>query len=180
MNKFSEIKEAQLLTLSMQDKVKQYTKLAQLALEDEIRTIKKVINYTTLTCHIDYAIKWIVKPNPQTKSEEKLHFDRLTEILQELLEIKLKIKEINYLGYEHSGSIIYFNIKNKKVSELFSLWIPNLDKLSEENYLFLSGGQLSLHYQDSPHSTNSICFTYNEKELKEKFKKWLLEKYSFL
>ena len=57
MNKFSQIKEAQLLTLSMQDKAKQYTKLAQLALEDEIKTIKKVINYTTLTCHIDYAIK---------------------------------------------------------------------------------------------------------------------------
>lgn len=50
MNKFSEIKEAQLLTLSMQDKVKQYTKLAQLALENEIKTIKKVINYSNLTC----------------------------------------------------------------------------------------------------------------------------------
>ena len=30
-NHFNEIKEAQVLTLSMQDKVKQYTKLAQLA-----------------------------------------------------------------------------------------------------------------------------------------------------
>lgn len=177
MNKFSEIKEAQVLTLSMQDKVKQYTKLAQLALENEIRTIKKVINYSNLTCHIDYAIKWTLN---RTGSQEKLHFDRLTENLQELLEIKLKIKEINYLGYDHYGSVIYFQIKNKKVSDLFSIWIPNIDKLSEENYPFLSGGQLSIHYQDSPHSTNSICFTYNEKELKEKFKKWLLEKYSFL
>jgi len=180
MNKFSEIKEAQLLTLSMQDKVKQYTKLAQLAFENEIRTIKKVINYSNLTCHIDDAIKWILKPSSKTKSQEKLHFDRLTENLQELLEIKLEIKEINYLGYDHSGSVIYFQIKNKKVSDLFSIWIPDIDKLSEENYPFLSGGQLSIHYQDSPHSTNSICFTYNEKELKEKFKKWLLEKYSFL
>lgn len=147
MNKFSEIKEAQVLTLSTQDKVKQYTKLAQLALENEIRTIKKVINYSNLICHIDYAIKWIIKPNPQTKSEEKLHFDRLTENLQELLEIKLKIKEINYLGYDHSGSVIYFQIKNKKVPDLFSIWIPGIDKLSEENYPFLSGGQLSIHYQ---------------------------------
>ena len=180
MNKFSYIKEAQLLTLAMQDKAKQYTKLAQLALEDEIKTIRKVIDYSTITCHIDYAIKWILKPKPGTESQEKLHFDRLTEILEELLEIKLEIKEITYLGYEHSGCIISFKLKNKKISDLFSLWVPYLDKLSEDNYLFLSGGQLSLHYEESSYSTNSICFTYNEKELKTKFKEWLLKKYPFL
>ncbi len=182
--KFLEIEAAHKLTVEMEAEAAKYTKLASLAKQNEIQTMRDVLRgrWMYLTFRVKSAQKWLSmrdgKLDGRKNYEEKESFEYLTHQIEELLDIKIDITEISVLGYDEAAFYVKFKTSEDHFGREFELTIPETERLSKDNLNELDYGKLRLSVRDNEHSCcwNFICASYDKEELKNKFKEWLTPK----
>lgn len=180
--KLAEIDIAHKLTVDMQQEAAKYTKLAELAANDEIRVLRDSLRgrWTYLLYLTTGASKWLSmsKENLTDSCEEKEHFDNLTDRISEALGTEIEITGISFLGLNNAATYIKFNLKNDLFSREFELAVPDTEKLHKNNLLELDYGKVKLCIRDkvNPSIWNFICSSYILSELQAKFKDFITPK----
>lgn len=182
LQKLAEIDTAHKLTVGMQQEAAKYTKLAELAANDEIRVLKDNLRgrWTYLLYLTTGASKWLSmsKENLTDSCEEKEHFDNLTDRISEALGTEIEITGVSFLGLNNAATYIKFNLKNDLFSREFELAVPDTEKLHKNNLLELDYGKVKLCIRDkvNPSIWNFICSSYILSELQAKFKDFITPK----
>ena len=182
LQKLAEIDTAHKLTVDMQQEAAKYTKLAELAANDEIRVLRDSLRgrWTYLLYLTTGASKWLSmsKENLTDSCEEKEHFDNLTDRISEALGTEIEITGVSFLGLNNAATYIKFNLKNDLFSREFELAVPDTEKLHKNNLLELEYGKVKLCIRDkvNPSIWNWICSSYILSELQAKFKDFITPK----
>ena len=182
LQKLAEIDTAHKLAADMQQEAAKYTKLAELAANDEIRVLRDSLRgrWTYLLYLTTGASKWLSmsKENLIDSCEEKEHFDNLTDRISEALDTKIEITGISFLGSDNVAAYITFNIKNDLFNREFELTIPDTEKLHKNNLLELDYGKVKLCVRDKVNLSiwNLIGSSYILSELQAKFKDFIIPK----
>ena len=182
LQKLAEIDTAHKLTVDMQQEAAKYTKLAELAANDEIRVLKDNLRgrWTYLLYLTTGASKWLSmsKENLTDSCKEKEHFDNLTDRISEALGTEIEITGVSFLGLNNAATYIKFNLKNDLFSREFELAVPDTEKLHKNNLLELEYGKVKLCIRDkvNPSIWNLICSSYILSELQAKFKNFITPK----
>lgn len=180
--KLAEIDTAHKLVADLQQEAAKYTKLAELAANDEIRVLRDSLRgrWTYLLYLTTGASKWlsISKENLTDSCEEKEHFDNLTDRISEALGAEIEITGVSFLGFDNAAAYITFNLKNDLFSREFELTVPDTEKLHKNNLLELNYGKAKLCVRDkvNPSIWNSIGSSYILSELQAKFKDFITPK----
>ena len=178
------IEQAHKLTVEMQIEAEKYAKLAELAFKNELDVVKDSLRgkWMFLTYPVEGASKWMhmlssgEKSDGRTKYEEKEHYESLVHRISELLDEDIELLEINFYGYERSAYDVVFKLKNDSFERKFELVIPETERLNKDNLDYCNYGKLRISYQARPSCWDYICSSYNEEDLKNKFKEWLTPK----
>lgn len=179
--RFQEIENAHKLTIEMYNEAKKYTKLADLALSNEIQVMKDSLRcrWMDLSYPVRSAQKWLSmrtgKLDGRKKYDEKNSFDTLTHNLEDLLGTKIEINSISYSGYDESEIFINFKLLDDSFIGEFELDIPDIEKLNKDNLEDLDYGKLKILVR---RSTTSACWdfvgdSYDRDELKSKFNEFI-------
>lgn len=180
--KLAEIDTAHKLVADLQQEAAKYTKLAELAANDEIRVLRDSLRgrWTYLLYLTTGASKWLSmsKENLTDSCEEKEHFDNLTDRISEALGAEIEITGVSFLGFDNAAAYITFNLKNDLFSREFELTVPDTEKLHKNNLLELNYGKAKLCVRDkvNPSIWNSIGSSYILSELQAKFKDFITPK----
>ena len=180
--KLAEIDTAHKLVADLQQEAAKYTKLAELAANDEIRVLRDSLRgrWTYLLYLTTGASKWLSmsKENLTDSCEEKEHFDNLTDRISEALGAEIEITGVSFLGFDNAAVYITFNLKNDLFSREFELTVPDTEKLHKNNLLELDYGKVKLCVRDKVNSSiwNLICSSYILSELQAKFKDFITPK----
>ena len=180
--KLAEIDTAHKLVADLQQEAAKYTKLAELAANDEIRVLRDSLRgrWTYLLYLTTGASKWLSmsKENLTDSCEEKEHFDNLTDRISEALGAEIEITGVSFLGLNNAAAYITFNFKNDPFNREFELTIPDTEKLHKNNLLELDYGKVKLCVRDkvNPSIWNSIGSSYILSELQAKFKDFITPK----
>ena len=180
--KLAEIDTAHKLVADLQQEAAKYTKLAELAANDEIRVLRDSLRgrWTYLLYLTTGASKWLSmsKENLTDSCEEKEHFDNLTDRISEALGAEIEITGVSFLGLNNAAAYITFNFKNDPFNREFELTIPDTEKLHKNNLLELDYGKVKLCVRDkvNPSIWNSIGSSYILSELQAKFKAFITPK----
>ena len=180
--KLAEIDTAHKLVVDLQQEAAKYTKLAELAANDEIRVLRDSLRgrWTYLLYLTTGASKWLSmsKENLTDSCEEKEHFDNLTDRISEALGAEIEITGVSFLGFDNAAAYITFNLKNDLFSREFELTVPDTEKLHKNNLLELNYGKAKLCVRDkvNPSIWNSIGSSYILSELQAKFKDFITPK----
>lgn len=178
------IEQAHNLTIEMRNEANKYVKLAELAFNNELDVLKNSLRgrWLSLSYTIDGASKWLhmlsngEKIDGRKKYKEKEHYEYLIRRINELLDEEIELIEIRFYGYERSAYNIVFKLKNDSFGRKFDLMIPETERLNKDNLDYCDYGKLRISYQSSPSCWDSIYSSYNEEDLKNKFKEWLTPK----
>ena len=178
------IEQAHKLTVEMNLEAEKYAKLAELAFKNELDVVKDSLRgkWLFLTYPVEGASKWMhmlssgEKIDGRKKYEEKEHYESLVHRISELLDEEIELLEINFYGYERSAYDVVFKLKNDPFERKFELVIPETERLNKDNLDYCNYGKLRISYQDRPSCWDYICSSYNEEDLKNKFKEWLTPK----
>lgn len=178
------IEQAHKLTVEMRLEVEKYAKLAELALKNELDVIKDSLRgkWLFLTYPVKGASKWMhmlssgEKIDGRKKYEEKEHYEFLVHRINELLDEEIELLEINFYGYDCSAYDVVFKLKNDPFERKFELVIPETERLNKNNLDYCDYGKLRISYQKIPSCWDYVCSSYNEEDLKNKFKDWLTPK----
>ena len=182
LQKLAEIDTAHKLAADMQQEAAKYTKLAELAANDEIRVLRDSLRgrWVYLLYLTTGANKWLNMPkeNQVDTCEEKEHFDNLTDRISEALDTEIEITGISFLEPNNAAAYIAFNLKNDLFNREFELAIPDTEKLHKNNLLELDYGKAKLCIRDkvNPSIWNSIGSSYIISELQAKFKDFIIPK----
>lgn len=182
LQKLAEIDTAHKLVADMQQEAAKYTKLAELAANDEIRVLRDSLRgrWVYLLYLTAGASKWLSmsKENLTDSCEEKKHFDNLVDRISEALGTEIEITRISFLGPNNAAAYIAFNLKNDLFNREFELAIPDTEKLHKNNLLELDYGKVKLCIRDkvNPSIWNLICSSYILSELQAKFKDFITPK----
>ena len=182
LQKLAEIDTAHKLAADMQQEAAKYTKLAELAANDEIRVLRDSLRgrWTYLLYLTAGASKWLSmsKENLTDNCEEKEHFDNLTDRISEALGTEIKITGVSFLGPNNAAVYIIFNLKNDLFNREFELIIPDTEKLHKNNLPELDYGKVKLCVRDkvNPSIWNLIGSSYILSELQAKFKNFIIPK----
>lgn len=179
--KLLEIETASKLSEDMAKEAAKYAKLAELALNDKIKTMKDVLRgrWLHLTYPVKSAQKWLSmkdqKLDRRKNYDEKTLFDCLTRHIEDLLDLKIEITDISVLGYDEVAFFIRFTLKGDPFDREYELSVPETEKLNKDNLDELCEGKLKLGVKSSTNSCcwNYICASYDTEELKSKFKEFL-------
>lgn len=155
------ISKANELVTDMQHEVDKYTKLLQLAKEDQVYTITHNVNYFNFLFRIKpafdyfYAGKGTDKRSKEYKSN-KLMFESLQKYLEEeVFKKPIKIVDMSRGGYESYYYEIVFIIPNSDTKYTFT--VPNPDVINTKNFEYAFEGKLAFGYYKSE------CSHYIEK-----------------
>ena len=150
------ISKANELVIEMQHEVDKYTKLLQLAKEDQVYTITHNVNYFNFLFRIkpakDYffAGKGTDKRSKEYKAN-KLMFKSLEKYLEdEVFKKPIKIVDMCSGGYESCYYEIVFTIPNSDTKYTFT--VPNTETINTKNFEFAFEGKLAFGYYKSEHS----------------------------
>lgn len=182
--KLFEIETANKLSEDMTKEAAKYAKLAQLALNDKIEVMKNNLRgrWLYLTYPVKSAQKWLSMKDQELdkckKYDEKDSFEYLTHKIEDLLDLKIEITDISFLGYDEAAYFIKFTLKEGFSGSEYELSIPETEKLNKNNLDELCEGKLRLMVRSdtNPCCWNYICTSYDKEELKNKFKEFLTPK----
>lgn len=178
------IEQAHRLTVEMQLEAKKYAKLVELTFNNELDVIKDSLRgkWLFLSYPVEGASKWLhilssgEKIDGRKRYEEKEHYEFLIHRISELLDEEIELLEINFYGYERSAYDVVFKLKNDSFERKFELVIPETERLNKDNLDYCDYGKLRISYQARPSCWDYVCSSYNEEDLKNKFKEWLTPK----
>ena len=144
------ISKANELVTEMQHEVDKYTKLLQLAKEDQIDTVTHNVNYFQFIFRIKpafdyfYASKDTDKRSKEYK-DNKLMFESLEKYLgEEVFKKPIKIVDMVRGGYESYYYDIEFTIPDSDTKYTFT--VPNSDVINVKNFEFAFEGKLAFGY----------------------------------
>lgn len=155
------IGKANELVIEMKHEVDKYTKLLQLAKEDQVYTIKSNVNYFHLLFRIKLAQDYFYAPkNTDKRSKEykdnKLMFKSLEKYLEEeVFKKPIKIVNMSSGGYEGYYYQIDFTIPDSDTKYFFV--VPNPEVINTKNFEYAYDGKLTFGYYESE------CLQYTEK-----------------
>lgn len=161
LKRLTEISKANELVTEMQHEVDKYTKLLQLAKEDQAYTVTRNVNYFNLLFRIkpaqDYfhAAKDTYKRTKEYKAN-KLMFESLEKYLEdEVFKKPVKIVDMMSGGYEGYYYEIVFTIPDSDTKYTFT--VPNPEVMNVKNFEYAFEGKLAFGYY------RSECSHYIEK-----------------
>jgi len=182
--KVSEIEAAHDLVVEMKHEAEKFAKLANLAVNAEIQTLRNNLRgrWTHLTFPITGAKKWLAmlmkddKIDKRKKYEEESDFKYLGHHIEELLDVEkdtITITSISSLGYDECAHYVVFRIKQS--DRVFELTIPETEKISEKNIDYCHYGKLALSIRDKENTCSYSCFveSYDVADLKKKFQEFV-------
>ncbi len=149
------IGKANELVTEMQREVDKYTKLLQLAKEDQVHTITHNVNYFNFIFRIKPAYNYFYAPKDIDKrSKEYKDNKQMFESLEKYLEsevFKKPIKIVNMYsgGYESCYYEIVFTIPDSDTKYTFT--VPNTETINTTNFEFAFEGKLAFGYYKSEH-----------------------------
>ena len=155
------ISKANELVTDMQHEVDKYTKLLQLAKEDQVYTVTHNVNYFNLLFRIIPAFDYFhAKPDTDKRSKEYKGNKQMFEALEKHLEeevFKKPVKIVNMYsgGYESYYYQIDFTIPDSDTKYTFT--VPNTDVINTKNFEYAYDGKLAFGYYKSE------CSHYIEK-----------------
>lgn len=178
------IEQAHNLTIEMRNEANKYARLAELAFNNELDVLKNSLRgkWLSLSCSVDGASKWLhmlssgEKIDGRKKYKEKDHYEYLICRINKLLDEEIELLGINFYGYERSAYDIVFKLKNDPFERKFELVIPEIERLNKDNLDYCNYGKLRISYQSGASCWSCIYSSYNEEDLKNKFKEWLTPK----
>lgn len=152
------------LVHDIEKEVYKYTKLLELAKADRLETIHHEVSYVDF----DFCFN-----NPSTNLNE---YDR--EYLQDKIENIIgdkgvKINKLMFEGYDYYNLSIYFTVADYPYT--FELRIPNMEQI-KKHFKNMNYGKMLLMYESKPSTWDFIYDSYNEKEFKDAFRKFLNNK----
>ena len=144
------ISKANELVTDMQREVDKYTKLLQLAKEDQVYTITHNVNYFNLLFRIKPAQDYFhLAKDTDKRSKEykanKLMFESLQKYLEdEVFKKPVKIVDMYSGGYESYYYEIIFTIPDSDTKYTFT--VPNPDVINTKNFEYAFEGKLAFGY----------------------------------
>ena len=146
------ISKANELVIEMKHEVDKYTKLLQLAKEDQVYTITHNVNYFNFLFRIKPAQDYFHAPKDTDKRSKeykanKLMFEGLEKHLEdEVFKKPIKIVDMYSGGYERCYYEIVFTIPNSDTKYTFT--VPNTDTINVKNFEFAFEGKLAFGYYE--------------------------------
>lgn len=150
LKRLAEINKANGLVIEMQHEVDKYTKLLQLAKEDQIYTVKNNVNYFNFIFRIKPAFDYFYAPKGTNKRSEeyktnKLMFESLEKYLEEeVFKKPIKIVDMCSGGYECYYYQIDFIIPDSDTKYMFV--VPNPEVINVNNFEHAYEGKLAFGY----------------------------------
>lgn len=150
LKRLTEIGKTNELVTEMQHEVNKYTKLLQLAKEDQVYTVKHNVNYHQFLFRIIPAFDYFhAKSDTDKRSKEykanKLMFESLEKYLgDEVFKRPVKIVDMTRGGYESYYYDIEFTIPDSDTKYIFG--VPNPDVINVVNFEYAYEGKLTFGY----------------------------------
>ncbi len=148
------IGKANELVKEMQHEVDKYTKLLQLAKEDQVYTITHNVNYFQFLFRIKPAFDYFHAPkdtDKRSKIQGKLMFESLEKYLgDEVFKKPVKIVDMCSGSYEGYYYEIVFTIPDSDTKYTFT--VPNPEVINTKNFEYAYEGKLAFGYYASEHS----------------------------
>lgn len=180
LKRFMAIGSANQLVIEMQHEVDKYTKLLQLAKEDQVQAIRQNVNYFNLLFrilpakHYFHAPKDTDKRSVEYKGNKKM-FESLEKYLEEnIFHRKVTITGMTSGGYESYYEQIDFKIPDCDTTFLFS--VPNPDRISITNFEYAHQGKLAFGYYEGTSHLYIEETSYKVEDITKAFEKLLKEK----
>jgi len=173
------IKDAEILHLEMVKEKEKYEKLASLALNQVVESIRSYStgNYEPFLTMAQLSINYLAKirsgQSKKQKDDDKQSYHYLQKRLAELCGVpKVNITEICCGGYECCYYEIKFTLNKSK--RIFLLNIPDTSKIHVSNLEFANRGRVCVGEITHNGNCHEYFFgSYNMDEIKEAFKKYL-------
>ncbi len=174
------IGKANELVTEMQHEVDKYTKLLQLAKEDQIYTVTHNVNYFNFIFRIKPAFDYLNSPKDTDKRSKeykanKLMFKSLEKYLEEeVFKKPVKIVDMSRGGYENYYYEIVFTIPGSDTKYTFT--VPNPDVINTKNFEYAFQGKLAFGYYQSECSHYIEETSYCVEDITRAFEEFLEEK----
>ena len=171
-----EIGKANELVTEMQHEVDKYTKLLQLAKEDQVNTVRHNVNYFNFLFRIKPAFDYFyAKPDTDKRSKEykenKMMFESLQKYLEDdVFKKPIKIIDMYSGGYESCYYEIVFNIPNSDTKYTFT--VPNTEVINIKNFEFAFEGKLAFGYYEGEGSHYIEKTSYRVEDITKAFEEF--------
>ncbi len=174
LKRLAEINKVNGLVTEMQHEVDKYTKLLQLAKEDQVHTIKQNVNYFNFIFRIKSAICYFHAPNDVDKCSkdyeaDKLMFESLEKYLEEeVFKKPIKIVDMYSGGYEDYYYQIDFTIPDSDTKYIFA--VPNPEVINVKNFEYAFEGKLAFGYYKGESFQHIEKTSYRVEDITKAFK----------
>ena len=174
------ISKANELVIEMKHEVDKYTKLLQLAKEDQVYTITHNVNYFNFLFRIKPAQDYFHAPKDTDKRSKeykanKLMFESLEKYLgEEVFKRPVKIVDMARGGYESYYYEIVFTIPDSDTKYTFT--VPNPDVINTKNFEYAFEGKLAFGYYKSEHSHYIEITSYCVEDITKAFEEFVNKK----
>ena len=171
------IGKANELVTEMQHEVDKYTKLLQLAKEDQIYTVTHNVNYFNFIFRIKPAFDYFnPAKNPDKRSKEYKSNKQMFESLEKYLEdavFKKPIKIVNMYsgGYESFYYEVVFTIPDSDTKYTFT--VPNPDVINTKNFEYAFEGKLAFGYYENEHCHHIEVTSYCVEDITNAFEEFI-------
>ena len=179
LKRLMEIGKANELVKEMQHEVDKYTKLPQLAKEDQVDTVRHNVNYFQFLFRMKPAKDYLHAPKDTDKrskeyKDNKQMFESLEKYLEdEVFKKPIKIVEMYSGGYEGYYYETVFTIPDSDTK--FTFTVPNPETINVKNFEYAYDGKLAFGYYKSEHSHYIEITSYCVEDITKAFEKFLEE-----
>jgi hypothetical protein len=193
LKRLTEISKANELVTEMQHEVDKYTKLLQLAKEDQVYTITHNVNYFQFLFRMKPAQDYFhVAKDTDKRSKEykankikeykankikeykanKLMFESLEKYLEdEVFKKPVKIVDMYSGGYENYYYEIVFTIPDSDTKYTFT--VPNIDVINVKNFEYAYDGKLAFGYYENEHCHHIKITSYCVEDITNAFEEFI-------
>ena len=171
------ISKANELVIEMKHEVDKYTKLLQLAKEDQVYTITHNVNYFNFLFRIKPAQDYFHAPKDTDKrskeyKDNKQMFEALEKYLEdEVFKKPIKIVDMYSGGYERCYYEIVFTIPNSDTKYTFT--VPNPEVINTKNFEFAFEGKLAFGYYEGESHHHIEETSYCVEDIMDAFEKFI-------
>lgn len=171
LKRYIAIGKANALVEDMEKEVEKYTKLLELAKQDQVYVVTYNVNYLKYLYAIPSAKEFFYKKDADKRSKEykenKACFDYVTKMLNELFDVSATIVNFYAGGYDGYYQQIDFKIDGNE--KIFTFTIPDVEKINVNNFHYAYEGKLAIG-EMTEHYHNIIKTSYDIEEIKSTFK----------
>lgn len=171
------ISKANELVTEMQHEVDKYTKLLQLAKEDQVYTVTHNVNYLDFIFRMKPAFAYFHAPKDTDKRSKeyknnKLMFESLGKYLEnEVFKKPIKIVDMCSGGYESCYYEIIFTIPDSDTKYTFA--VPNTEVINTKNFEFAYEGKLAFGYYKGECCHYIEKTSYNVEDITKAFEEFI-------